>query len=89
MPIIKSQKKRVEISAREYEENRMLRSRMNTAVKKLNSALATDIAAAESMLPDVVSIINHAATKGIIKKNTASRKVSHLSKAISDAKKAQ
>ena len=88
MPIIKSQKKRVEISAKEYEANRAFRSKMNTAIKKFNATLSTDVAEAEKMLPDVVSIINQAVTKGIIKKNTASRKVSHISKALSDAKKA-
>ena len=88
MPIIKSQKKRVEISAKENEANRAYRSKMNTAIKKYVATLATDVAEAEKMLPEVVSIINQAVTKGILKKNTASRKVSHVSKALSDAKKA-
>ena len=88
MPIIKSQKKRVEITAKEYEANRAFRSKMNTAIKKYNATLATDVAEAEKMLPEVVSIVNQAVTKGIIKKNTASRKISHISKALSDAKKA-
>ncbi|MBO5925565.1 MAG: 30S ribosomal protein S20 [Clostridia bacterium] len=88
MPIIKSQKKRVEISAKENEANRAFRSKMNTAIKKYVATVATDVAEAEKMLPEVVSIINQAVTKGILKKNTASRKISHVSKALSDAKKA-
>jgi len=56
--------------------NRSAKSRMNTAVKKLRTAASKDEASAA--LLSAISIIDSTARRGIIKKETASRKVSRL-----------
>lgn len=63
--------------------NRIRRSRMRTFVKKLEDALkAGDKAAATEAFKGAQPEIMRAAQKGVIHKNTASRKVSRLAKAI-------
>jgi small subunit ribosomal protein S20 len=56
--------------------NRAAKSRMNSAVKKIHVATTKEAAAAA--LLNAISIIDSTARKGIIKKETASRKVSRL-----------
>jgi small subunit ribosomal protein S20 len=60
--------------------NRSAKSRMNTAVKKVQTAPTKDEAAAA--LLTAVSIIDSTARKGIIKKETAARKVSRLTRFV-------
>jgi small subunit ribosomal protein S20 len=63
--------------------NRARRSRMRTFVKKLEDALASgDKGAATAAFKDAQPEIMRAAQKGVMHKNTASRKVSRLAKAI-------
>ena len=63
--------------------NRARRSRMRTFVKALEDALkAGDKAAATEAFKGAQPEIMRAAQKGVIHKNTASRKVSRLAKAI-------
>lgn len=89
MANIKSAKKRVLISAEENKRNNMIRSRVKNAIKKYNKAIEDkDIALAESLLPETVSIVDKCCSAGVMHRNTASRKISHLAKALSDAKKA-
>ena len=55
-----------------------------------NAAIeAKDVALAEQLLPETVKVIDKAKCDGIFHKNTAARKVSHLSKALSDLKAAK
>ena len=59
--------------------NRARRSRMRTFVRKVEEALATgDAATATDALKAAEPEIMRAAQKGIVHKNTASRKVSRL-----------
>ncbi len=89
MPNIKSQKKRVLISQRENEANTSKRSRVRNAVKKYEIAIENkDIATAEKLLPETISLINRAKSDGIYHANTASRKVARLSKQLDALKKA-
>ena len=89
MPNIKSQKKRVITNNKANERNVAKRSKVRTYVKKYRAAIsAGDLALAEKMLPEVVSVIAKAAADGIYKKENASRKVARLSKALTDAKSA-
>ena len=63
--------------------NRARRSRMRTFVKTLEEALkAGDKAAATEAFKGAQPEIMRAAQKGVMHKNTASRKVSRLAKAI-------
>jgi len=80
---IKSAKKRVLVTATKTERNKAIRSRVKTFVKKVDEAVeAKDKSAAEEALKAATSEIERACTKGVYHKNTASRKVSRLSKAV-------
>ena len=56
--------------------NRSAKSRMTTAVKKVRAASTKE--EASTALLSAISIIDSTARRGIIKKETASRKVSRL-----------
>ncbi len=89
MPNIKSQKKRVIIAQKENEINTSKRSRVRNAVKKYESAIANnDVATAEKLLVETISLIDRAKSDGIYHDNTASRKISRLSKQLDALKKA-
>jgi small subunit ribosomal protein S20 len=89
MANIKSAKKR----ARTNEENRQLnvqrRSDIKTATKKVLAALeVNDVNLAQELLRQAESKIARARGKGVLKQNTASRKVSRLAKKVATATKA-
>ena len=87
MPNIKSAKKRVLITAKKNEQNRAYKTRMNHAIKNFNNAIDTnDIEGAEKMLPQVMSVIDQTASKGVIHKNQAANKKSAIAKRLSDVK---
>lgn len=78
-----SAKKATRKIERRTEVNRARRSRMRTFVKKLEDALKSgDKAAATEAFKGAQPEIMRAAQKGVLHKNTASRKVSRLAKAI-------
>ena len=85
MPNIKSAKKRVLVSAANYERNKAYRSGLKTAVKKANVAIETGAADAEVAVKAAVKKIDQACAKGILHKNTASRKKSALVKRLNKA----
>ena len=65
--------------ARRTMVNKSRRSRLRTAVVKIEEAIATgDRTSAQAALKDAEPVIMRAAQKGIIHKNAASRKVSRL-----------
>ena len=89
MPIIKSQKKRVLISAEENARNNSIRSEVKTAVKKFETAIAENkIEEAAELLKKAVSVIDEAKRKGVYHINTVSRKKARLSKMLDQAVKA-
>ncbi len=74
-----SAKKAVRKLARRTAVNRMRRSAMRTQLRKAEEAIADgDAAAAATALRATESMVMRSAQKGIIHKNTASRKVSRL-----------
>ena len=89
MPNIKSAKKRVVVAEKKNTQNRMIKSAVKTAIKKFNAALAAgDAEAAEKLLPETVSVIDSAASKGILHKNNAANKKSALAKNLNALKAA-
>lgn len=87
MPNIKSQIKRVKTNNKSNEINTSKRSKVRNIVKKYEILIeAKDIAGAEKMLPEVISAINIAKSDGIYHPSTASRKISRVSKALSNLK---
>ena len=76
-------KKRVRQTARRTMVNRDRRSRIRGFVKKVEEAIASgDKGVAETALRAAEPEIMRGVTKGILHKNTASRKVSRLSHRI-------
>ncbi|MEE3467161.1 MAG: 30S ribosomal protein S20 [Eubacterium sp.] len=83
MANIKSAKKRILVSKKRADRNKSVRSRIKTAVKKVEVAIeAGDKAAATDALRAAVSELDKATKKGIYHKNTTARKVSRLTKAV-------
>ena len=78
-----SAKKAVRKIERQTAVNRARRSQMRTYLRKVEEALATgDAAVATAALGEAAPLLMRAAQKGIVHKNTASRKVSRLSKRV-------
>ena len=83
MANIKSAKKRVLVAQTKTERNKAIRSKVKTMIKKVDAAIAADDkAAAQASLLVAISEIDKAASKGVYHKNTASRKVARLTKAV-------
>ncbi len=87
MANIKSAKKRILVNNKRAERNKAIKSKVKTAIKKVNAAVESkDIEAAEAALKNATIEIDKAATKGVYHKKNASRKVSRLSKAVNTIK---
>ena len=72
-------KKAVRKIARRTEVNKARRSRVRTYLRKFEEALAAgDAAAAKTAFVEAESELMRAVTKGVVHKNTGSRKVSRL-----------
>lgn len=83
MANVKSAKKRILIERRNAERNKAIKSRVKTAIKKVDAAIAAnDKATAATALTAAISEINKAASKGIYHKKTASRKISRMTIAV-------
>ena len=83
MANIKSAKKRILVNETKAARNKAIKSKVKTAVKKVEAAVAAgDKAAANEVLPVAIAEIEKAASKGIFHKNAAARKVSHITKAV-------
>lgn len=76
-------RKRIRQTATRSAHNTTLRSRMRTEVKKLEKAIeAGEKKTIGTQFIETMSTLHKAASKGIIKKETASRKISRLSSRI-------
>ncbi|WP_457599951.1 30S ribosomal protein S20 [Hydrogenivirga sp.] len=82
--------KRARRDAKRRQRNRYHLSRMRTYIKKFRTMIKEGkLEEAKEFLPEVVSIIQHTASKGVIHKNEAARRVSRvhelLNKALAEA----
>lgn len=85
MANIKSAKKRILVNETKAIRNKQIKSKVKTMIKKVDAAVAAgDKNLAQTSLVEAVSEIDKACSKGVYHKNTASRKVSRLSKAINN-----
>ena len=83
MANIKSAKKRIKVTETKTLRNKSIKSGVKTAIKKVDAAVAAgDKELAQANLLNAISEIDKATTKGVYHKNTASRKVSRLTKAV-------
>ena len=79
----KSAQKAVCKIARRTAVNKSRRSEMRTNVRKVEEAIAAkDPKVAAAALHETESLVARAAQKGILHKNTASRKISRLTKRV-------
>ncbi|PLY02292.1 MAG: 30S ribosomal protein S20 [Desulfuromonas sp.] len=79
----KSAEKRNKQNAIRNARNTHIRSTMRTLVKQVREAVAAnDKEAANAALAKAIPYIDKTATKGVIHKATASRKISRLSKLV-------
>ena len=85
MPNIQSAKKRVKVSEKKNLRNRMIKSGMRSAVRKLNDAIAADAQKAGAQLSATTAVIDKAASKGVIHKNAANRKKARLARQLNKA----
>lgn len=78
-----SAKKATRKIARRTEVNKARRSRVRTYIRKVEEAIAAgDKTAAEAALKAAQPELQRAATKGVLHRNTASRKVSRLANRV-------
>lgn len=83
MANIKSAKKRIKVIAKKTMRNKMVKSSVKTAIKKVVLAAKEnnkDLASNE--LRNAVKVIDRASAKGIYHKNNAARKKSRLTKMV-------
>ncbi|MBH0197831.1 MAG: 30S ribosomal protein S20 [Nitrospira sp.] len=80
MPVIhKSTIRRARQAERRHDRNRATMNAVKTVVKKVQSALAEKkLEDAKTSLREAVAAIGKAVSKGALKRNTASRRVSRL-----------
>ena len=84
MANIKSAKKRILVNETKAARNKAIKSKVKTAVKKVEAAVAAkDAETAKTALRAANVEISKAGTKGVYHKKTVSRKISRLSKAVS------
>ncbi len=83
MPNIKSAKKRVSVIARKTAQNRMVRSKLKTTLRKVDALKAEgDKQAAGSAYIEAQKALDQAVSKGLMHKNTAARRKSRLAKGL-------
>ncbi len=87
MANLPSVEKRHRQSLKRRARNVTERTKLKTAVKKLREVLGTkDAAKAEQALRAATKVLNMAASKGIIAKGNASRRIGRLTKAVNGLK---
>ena len=80
MPNIKSAKKRMELSRVERSRNRRMRSRIQTAIRRVSEAESP--AEAEERRRGAVALVDRAATRRIMHPNKAGRMKSQLDRMV-------
>jgi len=83
MPIKKSAKKYMRVTARKTLKNKKIKGVYRSAIKKTREAIAKkDAKAALEWLKKAIKSLDKAAQKKVLKKNTAARYKSRLNKAV-------
>ena len=86
MPNIKSAKKRVKTTEARTLRNKMIKSDMKTAIKKLDAAIVEgNKDNIDTTFRAAVKTVDQATAKGVLKKNTASRKKAQMAIKVNKA----
>jgi len=80
MPNIKSAKKRMELSRAANTRNRTNRSRIKTAVRRVNEA--EDAETAQVYMKEAIALLDRAATKNLIHPNRVARIKSQIARRV-------
>lgn len=88
MPNIKSAIKRVRTSERNQLRNRAAKSAIQTARRELSAALAQNGEAAETTFRSYCSVLDKAVKRGIVSRNTASRRKQRMALKLNAARTA-
>jgi small subunit ribosomal protein S20 len=82
----RSAEKRNRQSEKRRARNQGVRTRVKSAVKKVRESLEQgELAAAQAAFLAAARVIDKASSKGVVHRNTASRKISRLAKAVAKA----
>ena len=88
MPITKSAIRRTKRSSLQAKVNKSRKSKYKSAIKQMNNLIVTGkVKEAVSFFPKLQSSLMKVAKTGVIKRETASRKISRISKKIKNLKK--
>ena len=83
MPIIKSAKKRMRQDEKRRERNRTMQRRIKTVSRKVSQLIhQKKTGEAKKKVPEVIGLMDKAASKGIWHKNKAAREKSKLMKRL-------
>lgn len=85
MPNIKSAKKRVKVIASKSANNKAIVSNLKTVLKKADAAIESSADNKLEQVQTAIKKIDQVASKGLMHKNTASRKKSALVKKLNKA----
>ncbi|HOW12988.1 MAG TPA: 30S ribosomal protein S20 [Candidatus Pacearchaeota archaeon] len=89
MPITKSAEKALRQSLKRREENDVYRKKIKTLSKKIKVLISEKkFEEAKNLLPEMYKTLDKAAKRGVIKKNTSSRKKSRIAKSLIKSQKA-
>jgi small subunit ribosomal protein S20 len=86
MPNIKSAIKRVAVTQKKTEANKIQKSAIRTTAKKARVAIETSSPDAKAIVDEAIVKFDKAVSKGFMHKNTAARRKSRMTKAINAAK---
>lgn len=87
LPNIKSAIKRVEVTKTKTLKNTMRKSALKTAIKKCNESIEKNDEKTPAVLNNTAKLIDKAAAKHVLHKNTAARRKSRLARAMNAAAK--
>lgn len=82
MPITSSAKKAMRQAKARTERNKPFTTRLKTEIKKLETLVKTDMEKAKAQLSTAYSVIDMAAKKHLIHKNTAARKKARMARLV-------
>jgi len=85
MPNIKSAKKRVKVNATKAAANKARKTNLKTVLKKAEIACSTNSAEKTAAVVLAVKKVDKACSKGLLHKNTASRRKAKLARMLNAA----
>lgn len=82
MPNIKSAKKRVKVLQTKSMRNKAVKSNLKTVLKKADAAVVANTTDKEAAIRLAIKKVDQACAKGLLHKNTASRKKAQLARKL-------